>query len=371
MVAANPCGLTWRADAGRGHRRRRELGRVAPAGACPGRRAPEPGSHQPLVQGARAAAQKKTFQAAEADEEEREGFRDLVAEMPHGRFLFVDETGVNTDLARRYGRAPRGERVVDATVPRNTPANLSLVGAMNKEGILCSMELEGAIDGAAFLVFVEEVLSPHLKRGDFVVLDNLNTHTLPKVEAAIYARGAFLLFLPRYSPDLNPIEKAWSKLKTYLKTALRGRPKRVFSGQFGRQAESCQHQPAHGQVDHTLLAFGQELVVAAQASVAAQPGEGALHHPAAAQHGKRRHEGHGRTLGHAEPAPGFLHHVHRPAKVLLNPLHQPTAVAHVSPQRTQAAEATPCGGEQRHRAVPIRDVGGMNVGAKHQPRAIY
>lgn len=73
--------------------------------------------------------------------------------MPHGRFIFVDETGINTDLARRYGRAPRGERVVDATVPRNTPPNLSLVGAMNTEGILCAMELEGAIDGAAFLVF--------------------------------------------------------------------------------------------------------------------------------------------------------------------------------------------------------------------------
>ena len=102
-------------------------------------------------------------------------------------------------------------------VPRNTPPNLSLVGAMNPEGILCAMELEGAIDGAAFLVFIEEVLGPRLKRGDFVVLDNLNTHCSPKVEAALYARGAFLLFLPRYSPDFNPIEKAWSKLKTFLR----------------------------------------------------------------------------------------------------------------------------------------------------------
>lgn len=137
--------------------------------------------------------------------------------MPHGRFLFVDETGLNTDLARRYGRAPRGERVVDATVPRNTPKNLSLVGAMGKDGLICSMQLEGAIDGDAFLVFIEEVLGPHLKEGDFVVMDNLNTHGSPKVEAALYARGAFLLFLPRYSPDLNPIEKAWSKLKTFLR----------------------------------------------------------------------------------------------------------------------------------------------------------
>lgn len=137
--------------------------------------------------------------------------------MPHGRFIFVDETGLNTDLARRYGRAPRGERVVDPSVPRNTPANLSLVGAMGKDGMVCAMELEGAINGDAFLVFVEQVLGPHLRKGDFVVLDNLNTHCSPRVEAALYARGALLLFLPRYSPDLNPIEKAWGKLKTFLR----------------------------------------------------------------------------------------------------------------------------------------------------------
>ena len=136
--------------------------------------------------------------------------------MPHRRFLFVDETGVNLDLACRYARAPRGQRA-HAVVPRNTPRNLSLVGAMGATGMVCSMELEGAIDAAAFLVFVEECLGPHLRKGDFVVLDNLNTHTNARVEAAIYARGAFLLFLPRYSPDMNPIEKAWSKLKAYLR----------------------------------------------------------------------------------------------------------------------------------------------------------
>ena len=119
--------------------------------------------------------------------------------MPHGRFLFVDEPGVNTNMARRYGRAPKGERAHEV-IPRNTPPNLSLVGAMGRDGLICSMELEGAVDGSAFLVFIEEVLGPRLKKGDFVVMDNLNTHCSPKVEAALYARGAFLLFLPRYSP---------------------------------------------------------------------------------------------------------------------------------------------------------------------------
>ena len=141
--------------------------------------------------------------------------------MPHGRFLFVDETGMNTNLARRYGRATRGEPA-HAVVHRNTPANQSLVGAMNTEGILCAMELEGAIDGAAFLVFVEEVLGPHLKEGDFVVLDNLNTHGSPRVPGwrRPPARGVpSPCSCPRYSPDMNPIEKAWGKLKTYLRGA--------------------------------------------------------------------------------------------------------------------------------------------------------
>ena len=83
--------------------------------------------------------------------------------------------------------------------------------------MIASMQVAGAIDGAAFLVFLEECLGPHLRRGDFVVMDNLSTHTNARVEAAIYERGAFLLFLPRYSPDFNPIEGAWSKLKAHLR----------------------------------------------------------------------------------------------------------------------------------------------------------
>ncbi len=106
---------------------------------------------------------KKTFRAQGADEEERESFRALVTEMPHGRFLFVGETGMNTDLARRYGRVPKGERA-HGVVPRNTPPNLSPAGAMGKDGIVCSMEPEGAIGGDAFLVFVKQVLGSGLTR---------------------------------------------------------------------------------------------------------------------------------------------------------------------------------------------------------------
>ena len=168
--------------------------------------------------------------------------------MPHGRFLFVDETGMNTDLVRRYGRAPKGERA-HGVIPRNTPPNLSLVGAMSKDGIVCSMELEGAIDGDAFLVFVEQVLGPRLRRGDFVVLDNLNTHGSPKVEAAIYARGAFLLFLPRYSPDMNPIEKAWSKLKAYLR-AVAARTPDALRAALAQGLKTITAQDARGWFRH-------------------------------------------------------------------------------------------------------------------------
>lgn len=170
--------------------------------------------------------------------------------MPHGRFLFVDETGMNTDLARRYGRAPKGKRVVDGSVPRNTPKNLSLVGAMGTQGMVCAMELEGAIDGAAFLVFIEEVLGPRLREGDFVLMDNLSTHTAAKVEAAIYERGAFLLFLPRYSPDLSPIEKAWSKLKAYLR-AVGARSREALRVALAAGLQTITASDAQGWFRHT------------------------------------------------------------------------------------------------------------------------
>lgn len=135
------------------------------------------------------------------------------------RLIFLDETGCNLNLARRYGRAPKGVRLVDRSVPRNTPLNRSLVGAMSITGLLTSMEVAGSIDGDAFFVFLQEVLGPCLRAGDVVLMDNLSTHKSARMAEAIRARGAQLIFLPRYSPDFNPIEGAWSKLKAYLRKA--------------------------------------------------------------------------------------------------------------------------------------------------------
>ena len=165
------------------------------------------------------ATQKKTFVAREADEDERRAFREAMATVDTGarRLIFVDETGCNLNLVRRYGRAPRGVRLVDRSVPRNTPPNRSLVGAMSREGLLTSLEVEGSMDGDAFFVFLERCLAAHLRAGDAVLMDNLSTHKSARMTAAIQAREAEVIFLPRYSPDFNPIEGAWSKLKASLR----------------------------------------------------------------------------------------------------------------------------------------------------------
>ena len=180
-----------------------------------------------MDQSAGSAAQKKTFVAREADEGERRAFREAMAGVDTGqrRLIFLDETGCNLNMTRRYGRAPRGVRLVDRRVPRNTPPNRSLVGAMSREGILTSMEVEGAIDGDAFFVFLEHFLGPCLRAGDLVLMDNLSTHKSARMSAAIEAHGAEVIFLPRYSPDFNPIEGAWSKLKAYLRKVAARTPK--------------------------------------------------------------------------------------------------------------------------------------------------
>lgn len=130
--------------------------------------------------------------------------------------VFVDESGTNLAMTPRYGRAPRGERVV-GTVPRNYGAHTTLFAALSLEGITAAMTLEGAADRAAFEVFVEQVLVPTLRPGQLVIWDNLSVHKSATAERLITARGCHILFLPPYSPDFTPIEQAFSKLKTALR----------------------------------------------------------------------------------------------------------------------------------------------------------
>ena len=132
--------------------------------------------------------------------------------------MFIDETGASTKLARRCGRAPRGQRC-RAPVPHGHWKTTTFTGALRRGGMTAPMVLDGPMDAAAFRAYVERVLVPTLRPGDIVVMDNLPAHKPPGVRAAIEAAGAALLYLPPYSPDLNPIEMAFAKLKAALKKA--------------------------------------------------------------------------------------------------------------------------------------------------------
>ena len=130
--------------------------------------------------------------------------------------MFVDESGVTTEMPRRYGWAPRPERVPEA-VRAGRWRTLTVPAALTWEGILASMTIESPTDGDVFLAFLEQVLGPRLQPGHIVILDNLSAHKVDGVRRLIESRGAQLLYLPPYSPDFNPIEPAWSKLKQLLR----------------------------------------------------------------------------------------------------------------------------------------------------------
>ena len=130
--------------------------------------------------------------------------------------MFIDETGASTKMARRYGRALRGERC-RASVPHGRWQTTTFVGALRLEGMTAPKILDGAMHGAAFLAYVEQFLAPTLEPGDVVVMDNLPAHKPVAVRQAIERTGAELRFLPPYSPDFNPIEMAFSKFKALLK----------------------------------------------------------------------------------------------------------------------------------------------------------
>jgi transposase len=160
---------------------------------------------------------KKSLRASERDEKARQKFRHLTKSLASEACVVSDEMGSNLGLTRLYGRAAPGQRV-RAQVPRDHGGNVSTIGAMSLGGLRTGLSVPGAIDGATMLVFVEELLVPTLKRGDIVVMDNNPIHKLDDIEDAIEAAGAWVLFLPTYSPDLNPIELGWSKVKARLRS---------------------------------------------------------------------------------------------------------------------------------------------------------
>ena len=133
--------------------------------------------------------------------------------------VFVDESGIATNLVRLYGRAPRGQRAV-GQAPYGRWERLTIFGGLSlAQGLGACMSVEGAADTPAVVAFVEHVLVPTLRPGQAVFMDNLSSHKAPRVRALIERAGCTLVLLPPYSPDFNPIEQAWSKLKTLLRRA--------------------------------------------------------------------------------------------------------------------------------------------------------
>jgi len=130
----------------------------------------------------------------------------------------VDESGANISMTRLYGRAPRGERVV-GSVPQNYGENVTMLASMGVEGVGAVMTVNGATDADVFRAYVELVLAPTLRVGDVVVMDNLGAHKAAGIKQMIESKGAELIYLPPYSPDLSPIERCWSKIKVYLRKA--------------------------------------------------------------------------------------------------------------------------------------------------------
>lgn len=165
-------------------------------------------------------AKKKSLVASEqrrrAVREYRRWFEREVAAVPKDKLIFIDEAGCNTSMTRRYGRSPRGKRVRFYR-PANRGPNISFIGAIKEDDLVGMAAYEGAINVRRFLEFVIAVLLPALRIGDVVVMDNLRVHKHPAIRALIESRGARLLFLPPYTPELNPIEEFWSKFKSLLR----------------------------------------------------------------------------------------------------------------------------------------------------------
>jgi transposase len=134
------------------------------------------------------------------------------------RLVFLDETSVKTNMTRLRGRSPRGHRLV-AAVPHGHWKTSTFVAGLRCDRVTAPLVIDGAMNGDMFLAYIEQILAPTLSSGDVVIMDNLPSHKIVGVREAIAARGATLLYLPAYSPDLNPIERAFAKLKSLLRTA--------------------------------------------------------------------------------------------------------------------------------------------------------
>jgi transposase len=193
--------------------------------------------------------------ATERDEHKRSAFRERLKGVDPKRLLFVDESSTNVALTPRYGRAPKGERA-RGRAPRNWGKNVTLISSIGMEGMGPSMSIEGPSDTESFGIYVREILAPNLKAGQIVLMDNLSVHRSGWVRKLIEEKGCQLWLLPPYSPDFNPIEEAFSKVKALLRRA----KARVLEALFEATEEALlaiSAQDARGYFEHCGYAIQQ------------------------------------------------------------------------------------------------------------------
>lgn len=192
---------------------------------------------------------KKTIHAAEQDRpgvaQRRQEWKSEQPGTDGHRLIFIDETWMKTNMTRLRGRARRGERLIDKT-PHGHWKTTTLIAALGMSGIRCSTVVDGAVNGDIFESFVEHILIPELRPGDVVIMDNLSSHKRARTRNLIEAAGAEIEFLPPYSPDLNPIEMVFSKLKQLLRSlglptreALWSSMQGVLDQVTARDAQNC------------------------------------------------------------------------------------------------------------------------------------
>lgn len=177
-------------------------------------------------------------------QKKRELWREFQLKNSCRKMIFLDETGAKTNMTRLYGRALKGARCHDHT-PDGRWERTTILSALKYNGETCDIVFDGALDGAMYNGYVKKFLAPFLEPGDMVIMDNLNVHKSAIAQKIISERGAMCIFLPQYSPDLNPIEKMWSKIKQILR-GIKARTRKELESAIKKALGSITSQDAIG-----------------------------------------------------------------------------------------------------------------------------
>jgi transposase len=188
--------------------------------------------------------QKKTLGATERDEDKRSAFRESLRGVDLERLIFVDESSTNIAMVLRYARAPRGRRAF-GKAPRNWGKNVTLISSITTEGMGPSMSIQGSSDTESFGLYMKNILAPRLRAGQIVVMDNLSVHKAGWVRGLIEDKGCQLWLLPAYSPEFNPMEEAFSKVKN-LKRKAKARTLEALFAVTARALEAISKEDARG-----------------------------------------------------------------------------------------------------------------------------